>query len=327
MSYSVDVMDLPKEILIEIFSNLDVSNLDVVAKVCGKWSVITQMIHDKAWKSVSRAVQLKSDIIGPLFEKRGWIEAEHGMDQCKCIKMSIDLLIYDDLQILNSDLELFKLYEAESSFYEFLRSLRQEGDRFYEIDEIEYPELTEIQAFSRLSAAGVLNNIRNAIIGDDKLLSEVLSIKHVGQFLSNIKESLEILEGLDYPQEYDLTNLFRWINCKEFTLAWHENAFSNAEIESLTEVLNRRVEKFSYKFGCEPFLPYIEQYDGRGKCHEIELVYAVVPKYFDNNDEDFTYLWDRRKLMDWAETRGWTFTVDTVCEWPDDSNRINLKRN
>ena len=32
MSYSVDVMDLPKEILIEIFSNLDVSNLDVVAK-------------------------------------------------------------------------------------------------------------------------------------------------------------------------------------------------------------------------------------------------------------------------------------------------------
>ena len=32
MSYSVDVMDLPKEILVKIFSHLDVSNLDVVAK-------------------------------------------------------------------------------------------------------------------------------------------------------------------------------------------------------------------------------------------------------------------------------------------------------
>jgi len=291
-------MDFPNEILLNIFGNLNPSNLDVVVHVCQKWRNIVQMIHNSAWKSVSRAVQLKRDIIGPLYKSRGWIEAQHAMDQCNCIKISMDLVTYDDLQLLNRDLELLKLH----------------GDKFYEIDYLEFPELTDLQAFSRLSAAGVLTTIRNVLISDIQLPS----IKHIGHFLCNVKESLEVSEG--EPEQKDLANLFKWINCNQFTLSWHWDSLTNADIKSLTEVLNSRVDKFSYKFGGEPFLPYIEQYDGRGKCKEIELVYSVPD---DEDDEDVDCLYDRDKLIDWSQVRGWTFSVDNL--WPD-NHSIYLKR-
>ena len=164
------------------------------------------------------------------------------------------------------------------------------------------------------SAAGVLTTIRNILICDIQLSS----IKHIGHFLSNVKESLEVSEG--EPEQKDLANLFKWINCNQFTLSWHWDSLTNADIKSLTEVLNSRVDKFSYKFGGEPFLPYIEQYDGRGKCKEIELVYSVPD---DEDDEDVDCLYDRDKLIDWSQVRGWTFSVDNL--WPD-NHSIYLKR-
>ena len=111
---------------------------------------------------------------------------------------------------MNRDLELLKLH----------------GDKFYEIDYLEFPELTDLQAFSRLSAAGVLTTIRNVLICDIQLSS----IKHIGHFLSNVKESLEVSEG--EPEQKDLANLFKWINCNQFTLSGHWHSLNNADIKS-----------------------------------------------------------------------------------------------
>ena len=93
--------------------------------------------------------------------------------------------------------------------------------------------------------------------------------------LSNVKENLQIYEG--GIELVDMTRIFRWINCRVLEIAsLTSNSLTNAEVRSLIEVLTSRVEKFSYRNGCQPFFPYIEQYDGRGKCQEIELKYRVV---------------------------------------------------
>jgi len=290
---------------VKIFSHLDQSNLVVAAKVCQKFSDIVKMIHDTKWKSVTRAVLLKRDVIGPIYGSRGWIEAEHGMDHCNCIKVAIELVPYDDLKLLNSDLKLLKSNSKS----------KLSGDKSYELNVLECAEIKEIQAFSRLSAAGVLTHIREVEILD----IDFSSIKYIGHFVSIVENRLELGAGLLEP---DLSKILRFVNCKELVISWRSDPLTKAEMKSLHKVLNSKVEKFTYSCCYVPFLPFIEKYDGRGKCTEIELAYTDHHEDYDS-DEDIDSLWDRDRIKDWAESRGWTFS--SYHFWPYHS--ITIKRN
>ena len=94
----VGVEKLPNETLENIFNNLDPSSLNVVGQVCEKWRDVVQLIHDQAWKSLTKTVMLKKDTIGPKYEGRGWIEGVHSINQCKCIDIARDLVIYNDMK-------------------------------------------------------------------------------------------------------------------------------------------------------------------------------------------------------------------------------------
>jgi len=288
----------------KIFSHFDQSNLVVIAKVCQKFSDVVKMIHDTKWKSVTRAVLKKRDALRPLYEGKGWIEAEHGMDQCNCIKVAMELFMYDDPQLLNNDLEFLK------------SNSKLNVDKSYELNVLEQPEIAEIQAFSRLSAAGVLTHIREVEIMD----IDFSNIKKIGQFISIVEKRLEFGTGSLEP---DLSKILRFVNCKELVISWRWNRLTKAEMKSLHEVLNSKVEKFTYSCGYEPFLPCIKQYDGKGKCKEIELEYTLQDEDYDS-DEDVDSLWGRDRITDWAESRGWTVTLDHF--WPD-YHRITIKRN
>merc|ERR1712098_241453 len=73
--------------------------------------------------------------------------------------------------------------------------------------------------------------------------------------------------GKDYP------SLFSHISCKSLYFIMHKEILTDTDINSLTEVLNHRVEQFSFRLGCCINFPYIMNYDGSGKCREIEFEY------------------------------------------------------
>merc|ERR1712029_92747 len=114
-----------------------------------------QLIHDQAWKSLTKTVMLKKDTIGPKYEGRGWIEGVHSINQCRCIDITRDLVIYNDMKQLNSDLELLESLvkidapEQVKNEMEFLKLTN------YVRLLLRCETLPEIQAASRLAAAGI----------------------------------------------------------------------------------------------------------------------------------------------------------------------------
>jgi len=275
---SFDAMKFPNEILLKIFSHIDHSSLNTVGQVCHKWRDVVQMIHDKAWKSVTRAVLLKREIIGTKYESRGWIEEVHSMDQCKCIKIARDLFIYDDDELLNSDLELA-----------------------YEFDILTNPKLSEIQAASRLAAAGILANMKDVNLSKIKLQS----VKHLRHLVSIVKDRL-VLTLTSYK---DLINIVRYIDCKELQIYdfWQTiNYLDRSESISVTRVLESSVEEVCIKVGCEGkgMYHYIRDYEGNGKCKKITFHFDFQKcRYIDLHNilkwsEDRDWLWQR-----WGPTR------------------------
>ena len=97
--------------------------------------------------------------------------------------------------------------------------------------------------------------------------------------------------------------------------------FTEEDINSLTEVLIDRVEQFHFGFISNIRFPYIENYDGRGKCHEINF------EYRDEDEEVFET--DLPKIQEWASSRGWT--VEVIDDTPHtdlfESKIISLRRN
>ena len=77
------------------------------------------------------------------------------------------------------------------------------------------------------------------------------------------------------------------------------------EIKSLTEVLNDGVEQIEFKLACCIHFPYIENYDGRGKCSMIDFQYEV--------EHDEEYESDVQKMQEWANSNGWRVEVNE-CE-------------
>jgi len=99
MSYPLfyNQMTFPNEILMQIFNHLDSRSLNMAGSVCKKWRSMVQMVHEKAWKSMTKAVQLKPKSIGPKYKKIGWFKNKHTWNKCKCLNIARDLVFYDDL--------------------------------------------------------------------------------------------------------------------------------------------------------------------------------------------------------------------------------------
>jgi len=170
-------MGVPNEILMQIFDHLDSKSLIMAGSVCKRWRSIVQMVHDKAWKSVTKAVQLKPKLIGPKFKKIGWVENEHMLHDkawkrkanqfkpkligpkfkkvgkvenehtwniCECINIARDFVFYDDIELLEADLkELEKFTKPKKP--------KRKQLIIYKIR-----KLDEAETFNRLFAAGIL---------------------------------------------------------------------------------------------------------------------------------------------------------------------------
>ena len=72
----------------------------------------------------------------------------------------------------------------------------------------------------------------------------------------------------------DIPTFFSHIRCTklDISMLWDMDYFSDKDIESLTEVLHNKVEQFTFESDCCKF-PYIENYNGEGKCREIHFGY------------------------------------------------------
>ena len=178
-----DVGDVPKEILMKIFSNLDLSSLLMAGQVCHKWSEVVKMIHDDAWKSVTRAVMLDKETIGPNYKARGWIEEDHNLMECKCLEMSKNLFLYGDIEKFDFDLKVLFTTDDTYKRFEF-----EEAANFFRHGNkdlmliLTLQQIGEIEAIGRLAAAGIITeveilNLKNINLLDHRPLNLISSLK------------------------------------------------------------------------------------------------------------------------------------------------------
>jgi len=282
------LLQFPNEILLTIFSHLDTSSLYVAGQVCKRWSDIVKIIHDKSWRSLTNAVLLKAEIIGPKYKNRGWVEKEHSWDTCKCINIAKELVPYDDLDQMENDLEIVEDLKYQS----------QDGEISIEISN----QLGQLVAVSRLAAAGILTNIDDLDFYESKY--DFSSVQNLGHLLRIVKNSVYVWNVICK----DFTTLFSHISCKSLYFFMQKDILTYMDIDKLNEVLKHRVEQFSFRLGCSIKFPYIMNYDGTGKCREIEFEY-------DEDEEEFEA--DLSKCQEWANSKGWTVEVIIETELGD----------
>jgi len=263
----------------------------MAGQVSKRWRSVVEMVHDKAWRSLNKAVHLKPEFIGPKYKKIGWVENEHSWSVCKCINIARDLVFYDNIGLMDADLKQFDFnYNDDDNEYIIDHVVEA---RAYHVEEAE--------AFIRLAAAGILTSLDNLSLGDFdwtvvKNLSLLVKIVHTSIFLL-----LENNISGDLPK-----SVFNHINCESLLIDIDIDnprntgfrIFTDADIESLNEVLNR-VKKLQFEVsnGYGSIYPIIEKYDGEGKCHMIDLIYNEMPK------EEFGLEFE--KVKEWATSRGW----------------------
>jgi len=293
------LLQFPNEILLTIFSHLDTSSLYVAGQVCRKWSDIVQIIHDKSWRSLTNAVMLKAELIGPKYKNIGWVEQEHSWNTCKCIDIAWELVPYDDLDRMEKDMEIV----------DDLKDYTPKDGTSIEI----YNELEQPEAASRLAAAGILTDV------DDLLFCE---IKYDLSSVKNLSHLVRIVKNEVYLSDVnckDYTTLFSHIYCKSLYFFMHKEILTDTDKNSLTEVLNQRVEQFSFRLGCCINFPYILNYEGSGKCREIEFEY-------DEDDDEEEFEADLSNCQLWASSKGWTAEVINETDLGD-TCIIKLTRN
>merc|ERR1719300_179063 len=128
----------------------------MAGSVCKRWRSIVQMVHDKAWKSVTKAVPLKPKLNGPKFKKIGRVENEHTWNICECINIARDFVFYDDIELLEADLkELEKFSKPKKPGRKQLIMCRIQ-------------KLNEAETFNRLFAAGMMIFLGNMVSVDFK---------------------------------------------------------------------------------------------------------------------------------------------------------------
>jgi len=249
---------------------------------------------------------LKAEIIRPKYQSIGWVEQEHMWNTCDCIDIARELVPYEDNELLVHDMAVGESIKYKTS----------DGEDNMEIYRFEVAE-----AVSRLAAASIISSIDGLEV--EFFLEDLSSVKNISHLVKIVKDGIY----LDQVTINDFSTFFSHICCKTLEFFMHSNILTDKDIDSLTEVLNNGVEKFQFIFGHYLNFPYIKNYDGRGKCYEINF------EYRDDDDEDDAdhelFESDLPKIQEWANSRGWTVEVINDTPHTDlfESQIISLRRN
>ena len=57
---------------------------------------------------------LNKKVAGTPYKLRGWIEEDHCWNECKCLDMTKDLVLYNNIELLNQDLKIFNTTVIDS---------------------------------------------------------------------------------------------------------------------------------------------------------------------------------------------------------------------
>merc|ERR1719342_484862 len=120
------------------------------------WVENEHMIHDKAWKSVTKANPFRPKYIGPKFKKLGWVENEPTWNICECINIARDFVFYDDIELLEADLKELEKFTKP----------KKPGRK--QLIKCKIQKLDEAETFNRLFAAGILIFLDNMVSVDFK---------------------------------------------------------------------------------------------------------------------------------------------------------------
>jgi len=287
---SNNLNQFPNETLKTIFRHLDSSSLYVAGQVCKRWSDIVQIVHDESWRSLTKAVMLKAEIIGPNYKSRGWVEQDHSWKTCNCINIGRELVLYKDIELLVHDMEIIEDASWNSSIEDASWNSRQDS-----LETMEIRTLEQAKAAIRFAAAGILTTIDflhfNPFLCEN---DDIASLENIDLLVKITKNELLNLSK-------NFINHFSHIHCTLLEVKFYEEILTDVEIKSLTEVLNDGVEQIEFKLACCIHFPYIENYDGRGKCSMIDFQYEV--------EHDEEYESDVQKMQEWANSKGWTVEV------------------
>jgi len=275
-------MGVPNEVLMQIFDHLDSRSLIKAGSVCKRWRSIVQMVHEKAWKSVTKAVKLKPKLIGPKYKKIGWVKKQHTWNMCKCINIARDLVFYEDIELLEADKHREELWIFHKPIH----------------------DKEEAEAFIRLVAAGIIDEIEHL----ELLESETFDLSTV----KNLGLLLKIVTGLILLKFVSkISKNFNHINCVTLYI-WNTSfceIYTDADIENLNEVLNDKVYMF-VRVETGNF-PFIKKYDGKGKCYQIELKYGIIDGDYEVKQKARKQFdLESKKIKKWASSRGWKVEYD-----------------
>ena len=259
---------------------------------------ILSLTLDQSWRSLTKAVLLKAEIIGPKYKSIGWVEQEHSWKTCNCINIASEFIPYADIERLDHDMGI-----VESIKY-------KENGR--DIMYISSASVTE--AASSLAASRIFTSIDELKI--HYFDGDFSSVKNLRHLLRIVKDGLYLIN----VTINDIPTFFSHICCTklDISMLWDMDYFSDKDIESLTEVLNNKVEQFTFESDCCKF-PYIENYNGEGKCREIHFGYNDSHYVY---DEEFAS--DLPKIQEWASAKGWT--VEDITDTDLEIN-LTLRRN
>ena len=252
---------------------------------------------------------LKAEIIRPKYQSIGWVEQEHMWNTCNCIDIARELVPYEDNELLVHDMEVGESIKYKTS----------DGEDNMEIYRFEVAE-----ALSRLAAASIISSIDGLEV--EFFFEDLSSVKNISHLVRIVKNMIYLTDV--HCEDFSIIskNMF----CKKLKIFMDmetQMMLTDEDINSLTEVLIDRVEQFHFGFISNIRFPYIENYDGRGKCYEINF------EYRDDDDEDDAdhelFESDLPKIQEWASSRGWTVEVINDTPHTDlfESQIISLRRN
>ena len=164
---------------------------------------------------------LKAEIIRPKYESRGWVEQEHRWNTCNCIDIARELLHYEDIELLVTDMELIERVKNKSL----------DGH----MESMEVHNFNVALAASRLAAASIITSIEELYI--DHMNEDFSSVRNLSHLVRIVKNGVY----LTYLTIKEFSAYFSHICCKELDFLFHEEIHTDKDIDSLTKVLNDRV--------------------------------------------------------------------------------------
>jgi len=303
MSYPLvnSQMNFPNEILMQIFNHLDSRSLVKAGSVCKRWRSIVEMVHEKAWKSVTKAVKLKTKLIGPKYKKIGWFKNKHTWNKCKCINIARDLVFYEDKELLEADAEL----DLKQNKYDEEDWIFHKSGEIKEIYDLYIYDKEEAEAYIRLVAAGFIDEIGHLEFVESETF-DFSTVKNLGLLLKIVTDTIH----LQFVSK--ISKIFNHINCGTLHI-WNTSfreIYTYADIETLNEVLNDKVYMF-VRVGTGGNFPLIKKYDGKGKCHLIELKYGIIDGDYEVKQKARKQFYlESKKIKKWASSRGWKVEYD-----------------